>query len=72
LGPELTSHMPAIGKAIGTNVKLEILSMKETRAKVPALLEFWRGLKTNRSLRVLNFEKSKCGDKVVAVISEYL
>lgn len=67
---ELTMHMAAVGKALGTNVKLETLSMKETRAKAPAMIEFWKGLKPNRSLRVMNFEKSKCGDKVVAVISE--
>lgn len=67
---ELTMHMPAMGKALGTNVKLETLSMKETKAKVPALIEFWKNLMPNRSLRSMNFEKSKCGDKVVVVISE--
>ena len=67
---EMTSHMPAIGKAIGTNVKLETLSLKETKAKVPALIEFWKGIKPNRTLRTMNFERSKCGDKVVAVVAE--
>lgn len=67
---DVTEQMPFFGRALGSNTRLETLTMRECKSKGPGLIEFWRGIKPNRQIRSINFERSKCGDKVVIAVSE--
>jgi Ran GTPase-activating protein (RanGAP) involved in mRNA processing and transport len=67
-----SDHLPDMGIALGENTKLEVLSMRECKAKSTAHSEFWKNIKPNRKIRIINFERSRLTDRVAAAISEYL
>jgi len=64
--------MGPMGKALGENMKIETLSIRDCKARERAQIEFWRGIKDNRSLRVMNLERNRVTDKVASVIAEYI
>lgn len=61
-----------MGKSLAENTKLEVISMRDNKAKVPFQIEFWKNLYANKTLKVINVERNRINDKVMIVISEYL
>jgi Ran GTPase-activating protein (RanGAP) involved in mRNA processing and transport len=72
LDTDITDHMGRFGLALGENTKLEVLNMREIKSKSHAKIDFWKNIRSNIHLRIIDVERNGISDKVVTVVAEYM
>ena len=72
LKPDISSSLESIGDALGDNIKLEVLVLKENRIKWIPYQNFWESMLPNRTIQKINLQKTDMSDRVVEKMCEYL
>jgi len=72
LKPDISSSLESIGDAIGENVKLEALVLKDNKIKWVPYQNFWESMLTNKTLLKINLSKTDMSDRVVEKMCEYI
>lgn len=72
LETDLTPHLGEMGKTLADNLRLENISMRESKAKASSWVAFWVNIMPNKRISVLNLERCKINDRVAGAIADYL
>ena len=70
--PDLSSSLEILGEALGENVKLEVLIMRENKIKWVPYAAFWENMRNNSNLLKINVCKTDLSDRVLEKMCLFL